>query len=82
VLVKTALVLPHSNTDVERSLSVNNGTVTMDKIQLGETAINGLRSIKDYVKFCDPAAMRPNKICINKNLLSSARNAYSCTMPE
>jgi len=37
VLDRTALVLPHSNTDVERSLSVNNRTVTMDKTQLGET---------------------------------------------
>jgi len=42
VLVKTALVLPHSNTGVERSLSVNNRTVTMDKTELSETAINGL----------------------------------------
>jgi hypothetical protein len=66
MLVKTALVLPRSNADVERSLSVNNRTVTMDKTQLGETAINGPRSTKDYVKSCDPAAMRTEKICIKK----------------
>jgi len=39
VLVKTALVLPHSNADVERSLSLNNKTVAMDKTQLSETAL-------------------------------------------
>jgi len=49
----------------------------MDKTQLSETAINGLRSTKDYVKFCDSTGMRPEKICINKNSLSSARKAYS-----
>jgi len=49
----------------------------MDKTLLSETAINGLRSTKDYMKFCDPAGMSPEKICINKNLLSSAREAYS-----
>jgi len=38
VLVKTAFILPHSNADVERSLSVNNRTVTMDKTQLGENS--------------------------------------------
>jgi len=46
-------------------------------VKLYKTAINGLRSTKDYVKFCDPAGMRHKKICINKNLLSSARKAYS-----
>jgi len=56
---------------------MNNRTVTVDKTQLSETAINGLRSTKDYVKFCDPAGMSPKKICINKNLLSFARKAYS-----
>jgi len=29
------------------------------------------------VKFCDPAGMRPKKVCINKNLLPSARKAYN-----
>jgi len=53
VLVVTALVLPHSITDVERSHSANNRTSTMDKTQLSETAINGQRSTKDYLKFCD-----------------------------
>jgi len=77
VLVKTALVLPHSNTDVERCLSVNNRMVTMDKTQLSKTAINGLRSAQAYVKFSDLAGMHPKKICVNKNLLLSARKAYS-----
>lgn len=45
--------------------------------QLSETAISGLRSTKDYVKFCDPAGMLPEKIFINTNLLSSTRNAYN-----
>jgi len=77
VLVITVHILLHSNTDVEGSLSVDNRMVTMGKTQLSETAINGLRSTKDYLKFCNPAGMHPEKICINKNLLSTARKAYS-----
>jgi len=48
-----ALVLPHSNANVERSLSVNNRTVTKEKSKLSEKSINGLRAMKDFVKFCD-----------------------------
>jgi len=41
-LSKMALVLPHSNADVERSLSANNTTVTKEKSQLSEESLNGL----------------------------------------
>ena len=35
-LVKSALILPHGNADVERSLSVNTSVVTEDRPHIGE----------------------------------------------
>ena len=75
LMVKMALVLPHSNADVERSLSVNNRTVTLDRSGLSNRTIIGLRAVKDYVKFCDRAAMRPEKLHITKNIQSCVRSA-------
>ena len=76
-VVKAALVLPHGNADVERGVSVNNQIVTPERSRLKEDTINGLRSTKDMVKFSDPQQMRPEKIPINRTILSSARSAYS-----
>jgi hypothetical protein len=77
VVVKTALIIPHSNADVERSLSINNRTVTIDRSNLGEETVIGLRATKDYVKFCDPVEMLPEKILITKDVLLSAKKAHS-----
>ena len=76
-LLKMALILPHSNADVERSLSVNNRTVTKDKVHLSEEAIIGLRATKDYVKFSDPVAQRPEQMIITRNILQSAWHSHS-----
>ena len=38
-LVKSALILPHGNTDVERGLSVNTSVVTEDRPHVGEATV-------------------------------------------
>lgn len=65
LLIKRALILPHGNADVERSLSVNKNVVTVDRPELGERTINAVRTVKVMVNFCDPIQNRPHKILIN-----------------
>ena len=53
-LVKSALILPHGNADVERSLSVNTTVVTEDRTHIGEATVCAIRTVKDAVEFFDP----------------------------
>ena len=45
-IVKTALVLPHGNSDVERGISVNSRMLTNERNKLFEVTINRLRATK------------------------------------
>jgi len=72
-LLKMTLVLPRSNADVERSLSVSNRTVTKEKSQLSEESINVLRAMKDFVKCCDPSKQRPEQVSITNHLMQAVR---------
>ena len=76
-VVKTALVIPHGNADVERGLSVNNSFVTAGRSLLSETVINGVRATKDVVQFCDPELNRPEKLPLTKKIITAARGAHS-----
>ena len=76
-LIKTALVIPHGNADVERGLSVNNSFVTGERSLLSETVINGVRATKDIVQFCDPELNRPEKLPFTKKMITAARGAHS-----
>ena len=49
-MVKCALVLCHSNADVERSLSVNKRMLTKLNSGMSEESVNGLRSTKTVVQ--------------------------------
>ena len=62
-VVKTALVLPYGNADVERGMSENNRVVTAERNQLGEDTINGLRATKGMVKFSDPQQLKQRRTC-------------------
>ena len=69
-VVKAALLLPHGNADVERCennrvMSESNRLVTAERNKLGEDTINGLRAMKDNVKFSDPQHQKPESIPIN-----------------
>jgi len=63
-LIKSALVLPHGNADVERSLSVN--VVTRERTHLSGESITGIRMIKDAVMFYNPKDCR--QLPFNKEL--------------
>ena len=76
-IVKTALVLPHGNSDVERGISVNSRMLTNERNKLSEVTINGLRATKDMIKFSDPQLHRPERIPVTKKLLNSFRSARS-----
>ena len=76
-IVKTALVLPHGNSDVERGISVNSRMLTNERNKLSEVTINGLRATKDMIKFSDPQLHRPERIPVTKKLLNSVRSAHS-----
>jgi len=76
-VIKSGLVLPHGNADVERALSVNNSLVTTERSQLSEKVIIGLRSTQDMVKFCDPQLNRPQKLPLTKKTIAAARCAHS-----
>jgi len=73
----SALVLPHSNADVERSRSVNNRTITKEKSKLSEESIYGLRAMTDFVTFCDPTEQRPEQVSITNHLMLAVRRSYS-----
>ena len=45
IVIKSALVLAHTNGDSERSLSTNARVITIDRSALGEVTIKGLRQI-------------------------------------
>jgi hypothetical protein len=60
----------HQLADIEKRLSVNNSIITKERNQLSKAAINGLRA-KDVVKFYDTELMRPEKLLMNKHVLSS-----------
>lgn len=76
-LVKTALVLPHGNVDVERSLSVTTSVVTEDRPAIGERTICAIRTVKDTVKFHDPISHQPHKVPLTREIPRSAKMAYS-----
>ena len=59
-LVKSALILPHGNTDVERSLSMNASVVTEDRPHIGEETVCAIRTVND-VEFVDPVSNQPQK---------------------
>ena len=65
-VIKSGLVLPHGNADVERALSVNNSLVTPERSQLSEKVIIVLRSTKDMLKFCEPSVKSSSKVASYK----------------
>ena len=68
-MVKSALILPHGNTDVERSLSVNTSVVTEDRPHIGEATVCAFRTVKDAVQSAIILKKSPS--------LRSAKMAYA-----
>ena len=74
-LVKSALILPHGNANVERSWSVN--TVTEDRPHIGEATVCAIRTVRDAVEFFDPFSNQPQKVPLTRELLRSAKMSYA-----
>jgi hypothetical protein len=77
LLIKSALVIPHGNADVERSFSVNGNVLTDTRTQMSAESLNGLLLVKDALKFYDPVQSLSSSIPVTKDLLRSCRLAYS-----
>ena len=75
--LKSALILPHGNADVERGLSVITSFVTEDRPHLGEATVCAIRTVKDAVEFFDPVSNQPQKVPLTRELLRSAKMAYA-----
>ena len=76
-LVKSALILLHGNSDVERSLSVHTSVVTEDRPHIGEATVCSIRIVKDAVEFFDPISAQPQKVPLTRELLRRAKMAYA-----
>jgi len=61
---------------------VNNRTVTKEKSKLSEESVNGLRAMKDFVKFCDPTEQRREQVSITNHLMIRSYSVYSARMNE
>ena len=71
-MVKCALVLSHSNADVERSLSINKKMLTTQNIGLKGEIITGLRAIKAAVTECGGE----HNVAISLDMVKVADKAY------
>ena len=63
--------------DIERSLSVNTSAVTKDRPHIGEATVCAIRTVKDAVEFFDPVSNQPKKVPFTRELLRSAKMAYT-----
>ena len=71
-MVKCALVWCHSNTDVERSVSVNKRMLTKLNTGMSEESVNGLRSTKAAVQEYGHAS----KVPITLEMVKLVQNSY------
>ena len=72
-VVKTALVLGHGSSEVERVFSESWKSVTDDRVHLSEALINGIRATSDGLK----AFKGPGSVPITKQLLQLGRSAHA-----
>ena len=71
------IIIIITNAESERSLSINARVVTKERASLGESAIVGLRLVKEAVRFHDPVNFAPENIPITKELKLSVRSAHA-----
>ena len=75
-VVKTALVLPYGNADIERGVSVNNRVVTAERNKLGDNQWIKSNERHGKVNRSSTAKAKGN-VPINSKILCPARSAYS-----
>ena len=67
------IIIIITNAESERSLSIKARVVTKERASLGESAIVGLRLVKEAVRFHDPVNFAPENIPITKELKLSVQ---------
>lgn len=72
-MVKCALVLCHSNADVERSLSVNKRMLTKQNVAMKDETVKGLRAIKDEIKHAGGIT----NVTVSLDMVKAAENSRS-----
>ncbi len=72
-LVRCALLLSHSNTDVERSLSVNKRVLTKEKTALSTETLIRIRHVKAAIAHYGDVT----KVLVTRELLQAAQGAYA-----
>ena len=73
-MVKYALVLCHSNADVERLLSVNKRMLTKQNVAMNDETVKGLKAIKDEIKH---AGGIRHYVTVSLDMVKAAENSRS-----
>lgn len=76
-LVKSALLFPQGNADVERGFSISNNVLTTERTEMSIDTLNGLLTTKDALIFYDPEQHLPQSVPLTKSLLQSCPGAYA-----
>ena len=80
-VVKTTLIVPHGNSDVERGFSINRDIMGTNRSSLSINSLNGLRLAKDAVnRYGTPQNVPRSKKMIQA--VSSARTTYENRLQE
>ena len=58
-------------------MSIKARVVTKERCALGDTAICGMRAVKDAVRFYDPIGTQPEKIPVTKAMKAYVRSAHA-----
>ena len=80
-VVKTTLIVPHGNSDVERGFSINRDIMGTNRSSLSISSLNGLRLAKDAVNWYGT----PQNVPRSKKMIqavSSARTTYEHRLQE
>lgn len=73
-VVKMCLAVSHGNADIERGFSKSRIIISEDRTQMLERTLNAKLHVLSALKFYD---YKPHLVPITKELLTSARSAYS-----
>ena len=77
VVIKSALVLPQTNTESEHSLLVSVRIVTQERASLSKKTIVGLHVMKEVVSFFSPVCNQWEKIPVTQDFKKAVRSAHA-----
>ena len=77
-MIKCALSLSHGNADNERSLSINNKTLSKERSSLSIAALNGLRAVENGVR----NEVGLSNVAVNKGMLVSVKSSHKAYLAQ